>query len=48
MPYYIRKRSKAKRPYAIIRKTDGKAVGTSLSLQDAKASIRARLANEGK
>lgn len=45
MPYKIEKR-KGPKPYKIIRKTDGKVVGASKSLEDAKASIRARNAGE--
>lgn len=45
MPYTIEKR-KGPKPYKIIRKTDGKVVGSSASLADAKASIRARNAGE--
>lgn len=45
MPYRIEKR-KGPKPYKIVRKTDGKVVGSSSSMGDAKASVRARLAGE--
>ena len=45
LPYRIEKR-KGPKPYKIIRKTDGKVVGSSVSKADAKASIRARMAGE--
>ena len=45
MPYQIEKR-KGPKPWKIIRKTDGKVVGSSSSQADAKSSVRARLAGE--
>ena len=45
MPYKIEER-KGPKPFKIIRKTDGKVVGSSSSRADAKASVRARLAGE--
>ena len=47
MPYRIEKRG-GKRPYKIIRKTDGVVVGTSVSKEEAEASVRARYAGENK
>lgn len=46
MPYDIKKQGANK--YAIVRKTDGKVVGTSTTKAKAEASIRARMAGEGK
>lgn len=43
MPYTIKKQD---RKWAIVRKTDGKVVGTSDSKAKAEASVRARLAGE--
>ena len=43
MPYNIRK---AGAKYEIVRKEDGKVVGTSNSQQKARASVRARMAGE--
>lgn len=45
MPYKIRKGSGA-RPYKIVNKNTGKVVGTSKTMSKAKASVRARYANE--
>ena len=45
MPYIIKKR-KGPRPYKIIRKNDGKVVGSSTSMAKAKASIGHRMSNE--
>jgi hypothetical protein len=45
MPYKIQKGS-GSRPYKIINKNTGKTVGTSTSKAKAKASVRARYANE--
>ncbi len=45
MPYKIEKR-KGPKPWKIIRKTDGKVVGSSATKSDAQASVRARLAGE--
>lgn len=43
MPYTVRKKGTK---WEIIRKTDGKVVGTSDSKKKAEASVRARYANE--
>ena len=48
MPYAIKVTGSDSRPFKIVRKTDGKVVGTSTSLKNAKASIRARYAREKK
>lgn len=45
MPYSVRKSGSK---YQIVRKTDGKVVGTSTSKAKAQASIRARYAGEKK
>lgn len=45
MPYGIVKR-KGKRPWKIVRRDTGKTVGSSVTKAMAKASIRARYANE--
>lgn len=45
MPYEIKK-GKGPRPYRIIKSLTGEIVGTSKTLQDAKASIRARYMGE--
>ena len=45
MPYSIEQR-KGPKPWKIIRKADGKVVGSSSSKEDAKSSVRARLAGE--
>ena len=45
MPYQIEKR-KGPKPWKIIRKTDGKVVGSSSSKGDAMASVRDRFAGE--
>lgn len=45
MPYLIRK---AGPKFHIVRQTDGKVVGTSVTRAKAEASIRARMANEPK
>lgn len=45
MPYVIRK-GKGARPWKVIKKDTGKVVGSSVSKAKAKASIRARYANE--
>jgi hypothetical protein len=45
MPYSIKK-GKGARPWKIIRKTDGKTVGSSKTKANAQASIRARMQNE--
>lgn len=47
MPYIIR-RSKGPRPYKIVRKADGKIVGSSTSAGKAYASVRARMSGENK
>lgn len=46
MPYSIRNTGKGQRPVQIIRKADGKVVGTSVSKAKAEASVRARMAGE--
>lgn len=47
MPYRIVKRNTNDgRPYKIIKVDTGKVVGSSKTMNDAKASIRARYANE--
>lgn len=43
MPYHVRK---AGSKYEIVRKEDGKVVGTSNSRQKAQASVRARMSGE--
>lgn len=45
MPYTVKKQGTK---YAIVRKTDGKVVGTSTSKAKAQASIRARMSGEAK
>lgn len=45
MPYSVKK---AGSKYQIVRKTDGKVVGTSTSKAKAQASIRARMSGEAK
>ena len=45
MPYTVRK-GKGATPYKIVRKDIGKVVGASKTKREAKASIRARYANE--
>ncbi len=45
MPYRVEKR-KGPKPWKIIRKDDGKVVGSSSSKKDADASVRARLAGD--
>lgn len=45
MPYSVKKQG-AK--WAIVRKTDGKVVGTSTSKKMAEASVRARMSGEAK
>lgn len=47
MPYKVVKKS-GERPYKIVRKDTGKIVGSSKTKEAAKASVRARYANEGK
>ena len=47
MPYEIRK-TKGKRPYKIINKDTGKIVGSSMTMENAEASIRARYWGEHK
>jgi len=47
MPYKVENRS-GTRPFKIINKNTGKIVGSSTSMADAKASIRARYAGEKK
>jgi len=47
MPYTIKK-EKGARPWKIIKKTTGEIVGSSKTLKNAKASIRARYASEKK
>jgi hypothetical protein len=47
MPYTVKKGTGAK-PYKIVRKDTGKTVGSSTSAAKAKASVRARYANEKK
>jgi len=47
MPYWIIKKS-GPRPYKIVRKADGKEVGSSKTRADAQASIRARMKGEKK
>lgn len=47
MPYTVVKRT-GPRPFKIVRKTDGKTVGSSRTRAEAQASIRARYANEKK
>lgn len=47
MPYRIVKKT-GPRPFRIIRKADGREVGSSTSLAFAKASIRARMSGENK
>ena len=48
MPYKITHVKGDKRPYKIINKDKNKVVGTSKTLADAKASIRARYSGEKK
>jgi hypothetical protein len=45
MPYTIRRQGGPK-PWKIIRKDDGRVVGSSDSREKAEASVRARLAGE--
>lgn len=45
MPYSIQFR-RGEKPYKIVRKDDGKVVGSSTSKAKAQASIRARYAGE--
>ena len=45
MPYKVVKRS-GERPFKIVKKDSGKVVGSSKTLADAKASIRARYGKE--
>lgn len=45
MPYRIVQRS-GKRPWKIIKKATGKVVGSSLTKEDAEASVRARYLKE--
>lgn len=45
MPYSIVKRS-GPRPFKIIRKADGKQVGSSKTQAEAKAAVRARYVGE--
>jgi hypothetical protein len=47
MPYTVKKGS-GKKPYKVVRKDTGKVVGSSTSAAKAKASVRARYANEPK
>ena len=47
MPYSIQFRQGGK-PWKIVRKDDGKVVGSSTSKAKAKASVRARYAGEKK
>ena len=47
MPYKIEKRE-GKRPYKIIKTDTGEVVGSSITLANAKASIRARYMSENK
>jgi hypothetical protein len=47
MPYRIENRG-GKRPFKIINKNTGKTVGSSKTMGEAKASVRARYAGEGK
>lgn len=47
MPYEIRK-GKGKKPYEIVRKADGKVVGTSTSAGKAYASVQHRMSGEKK
>lgn len=47
MPYEVKKGS-GKKPVKIINKDTGKQVGSSTSVRKAKASVRARYANEKK
>ena len=46
MPYRIIHKLEEKRPYKIVNAETGKVVGSSASEEKAKASIRARMANE--
>ena len=46
MPYKIIKQGGGSRPYKIINKNTGKVVGSSRSEKMARASVRARYANE--
>lgn len=48
MPYEIEKRGDGPKPWKIIRKRDGKVVGSSSSKTQAQASVRARHAGERK
>jgi hypothetical protein len=48
MPYDIKYVKGADRPYRIIKKDTGKEVGSSTSMKDAMASIRARYSGENK
>ena len=45
MPYLIRKGA-GPRPYKIVKRSTGRIVGTSLTMDDARASIRARYLGE--
>jgi hypothetical protein len=45
VPYAVKKGS-GEKPYKIVRKDTGKTVGSSTSKAKAKASVRARYANE--
>lgn len=49
MPYYIGKSQKcpASKPYAVIKKTDGKVMGCHASKFDAGKQVKALYANEG-
>lgn len=46
MPWRIKKVGSGERPYKIIREATGKVVGSSKTLAQAKASLRARYASE--
>lgn len=48
MPYSVKKIGNSEKPWKIIKKDTGKVVGSSKSKAEAKASIRARYAGEGK
>ena len=48
MPYKIRYVKGDSRPYKIVNKDKNKVVGTSKTKAAAEASIRARMAGEGK
>ena len=48
MPYRVKKVPGSKRPYQIVRLTDGKVVGTSMTREAAQGSIGHRMSAESK